>query len=62
MNWLATAVAGGGVDEIKPFSQEALARQDEIIEVSAIELGVGVEAGEEAGEEAGVEAGVEAGE
>jgi hypothetical protein len=31
MNWSATAVAGGGVDEINPFSQkEALARQDEI--------------------------------
>ena len=31
MNWSATAVASGGVDEIKPLSQEeALARQDEI--------------------------------
>jgi hypothetical protein len=31
MDWSATAVAGGGVDEIKPFSQEeALARQDKI--------------------------------
>jgi hypothetical protein len=31
MNWSATAVASGGVDKIKPFSQEeALARQDEI--------------------------------
>jgi hypothetical protein len=31
MNWSATAVTGGGVDEINPFSQkEALARQDEI--------------------------------